>query len=112
MPHVTPPGAAGKAARAPAPLKLADVQAQLDRLARARQQIRPGRDVPDFCQRVADLWSAEARAWAELPSVADFPLGTPSGALLMQAADYARQFADARAMSWMGTGGREPVSRP
>jgi hypothetical protein len=101
-----------RALRAAAPPTMADIQGRLDQLAQARRDIRPGGDVPLFCRRVADLWADEAQAWAELPGVADFPLGTPSGVLLARAADAAHQFADRRATSWKNSSGCELAGTP
>ncbi|OLT18167.1 hypothetical protein BJF78_12015 [Pseudonocardia sp. CNS-139] len=90
---------------------MADVTAALDRVARMRRTISADScgGVPAFTRRVADLWTAEAKAWAALPATSDFPLGTPAGTLLTRAAGRAAELADARSVGWLRTGGREPA---
>jgi hypothetical protein len=86
--------------------------AQLDRLAQARKaMVAPGtaRGIPAYYRQVSELWSAEARVWANLTKASDFPLGTHHGALLALAAGYAAQHADARAMPWWKSSGRDEV---
>lgn len=93
------------------PAKIADV-AQLDRLATARKEtVAPATScgIPEYCRQVSEMWAAEARVWANLPKASDFPLGTAAGALLATAADHARQFAEARSLSWWKSSGRDEL---
>ncbi|OLT12257.1 hypothetical protein BJF78_24660 [Pseudonocardia sp. CNS-139] len=92
------------------PATLAEVRAELEQLARVRRTISADScgGVREFTKRVSELWAAEAKVWATLSAVVDFPLGTPGGALLTLAAGRAAELADARSVGWLRTGGREP----
>ncbi|OLT10371.1 hypothetical protein BJF78_29145 [Pseudonocardia sp. CNS-139] len=65
--------------------------------------------VREFAQRIANTWFVEAKLWADLPAASDFPLGSPSGALLTQPRGYAAQHCDAKALSWLAS---ESVEEP
>jgi hypothetical protein len=90
------------------PAKLADFRDKLDKIVQARRKaITPtSPQIPEHCQRIAELWMAEAFIWANLASAPDFPHGTDHGVLLDQAARHAADYADTKAQSWLTSGDR------